>query len=235
MRAAMAGRAGILKPFANIEIDYTDTTTPYHTLLDEAVSRFIAQHRQTPYRAAAGHIVERHTAMLRDAIPGLRSFAMLRNPIARIISDYRYQCSAMNLAREQFVKTTPDFATYTARKHVHNKTATALVPKPIVDAGDGAAAVQYVLDNFTFIGMQEMYPLSLRTVTTLMGTPRSPEARIRVNAEVENKVELSAAQEAELKQLNAVDMALFQAFTQRWRDVRDNLWTFLASRPVKAA
>ncbi len=227
--------AGILKPFANIEIDYTNTATPYHTLLDEAVDRFIAQHRQTPYRSAAGHIVARHTATLREAIPGLRTFSMLRQPVARIISDYRYQCSAMNTGREAFIKNTPDFATYVARKHVHNKTATALVPKPIVDAGDGEAAVQYVLEHFSFVGLQEMYPLALRTVTTLMGTPRTPEARVRVNTETENAVTLSAAEEAELKQLNSVDVALFQAFTQKWRGIREDLRGYLTQRAGKAA
>ncbi len=222
--------ADIRKPFANIEIDYSNTATPYHTLLDEAVERFIARHHETPYRAAAGHIVARHTAALRAAIPGLRSFSMLRQPVARIISDYRYQCSSMNTGREAFVKSTPDFAAYIARKHVHNKTATALVPKPIVDAGDGEAAVQFVLDNFTFVGLQEMYPLALRTITTLMGTPRTPQARVRVNTETENAVTLSAAEESELKQLNNVDMALFQAFTQKWRGIREGLRDYLGQR-----
>jgi hypothetical protein len=222
-----AEMSAILKPFANIAIDYTNTTTPYHTLLDEAVERFIARHSQTPFRGAAGHIVARHTATLRAAIPGLRCFSMLRHPIARIVSDYRYQCSSMNTAREQFIATTPDFKTYAARRHVHNKTATALVPKAIVEAGDGAAAVQFVMENFAFIGLQEMYPVALRSVTTLMGQQRAPRARIRVNTETDHTVALSAAEEAELRRLNAVDVALFQAFTQRWRGIREGLRQYL--------
>jgi hypothetical protein len=149
--------------------------------------------------------------------------------VARIISDYRYQCSQMNTAREQFIKTTPDFNAYIARKHVHNKTATALVPKPLVEARDNDAAIQHVMDNYAFIGLQEMYPVALRTVTTLMGTPRSPEARVRVNTETDNKVELTPQEEAELKQLNSVDMALFNAFTQRWRNIREDLRTYLST------
>jgi hypothetical protein len=227
--------AGIMKPFANIEIDYTDTTKPYHLLFDEAVQRFIARHHETPYRSATGHVVARHTEMIRQAIPGVRCFSMLRNPIARIISDYRYQCSQMNLARDQFIKTTPDFATYIARKYVHNKTATALVPKPIVEARDDEAAINFVMENFAFIGLQEMYPVALRTVTTLMGTPRTPEARIRVNTETENKVELTPQEEADLKQLNSVDMALFNAFTKRWRGIREDLRTYLSTHGRPAA
>jgi len=220
--------ASFLTPYANIEIDYTDTSKPYQVLFDEAVQRFIDRHREVPYSFAAGHIVTRHTEMLREAIPELRCFSMLRNPISRIISDYRYQRSPMNLTREAFIRSTPDFNAYVARKHVHNKTAVALVPRPIVDACDLQAAVRYVMDNYAFIGLQEMYPLCLRTLTTLMGHPRAPEARVRVNSESRDQVELLPEQDAELRRLNAVDFALFDAFMERWRPIREDLRAYLA-------
>ncbi len=220
--------SSVLKPFANIEIDYTDTSKPYQLLFDEAVQRFIQRHREVPYKFAAGHIVSRHTEMLRQGIPDMRTFSMLRNPIARIISDYRYQRSTMNLARDAFIANTPDFDTYVARKHVHNKTAIALVPRPIVDAGDVPAAVQFVMENYTFIGLQEMYPLCMRALTTLMGHPRSPEARVRVNANPEDQVTLTPEKDAELRKLNAVDIGLFNAFYERWRPLREDLRAYLA-------
>ena len=223
-------------PNANIEIDYTETTKTYKVLFDEAVARFIEQHRQTPFKFATGHVQARHTELIRKSIPEVRVFSMLRNPIARIISDYRYQRSTMNLARDAFIANTPDFATYVARPFVHNKTAIALVPRPIVDAGDGPAAVDYVMKNYAFIGLQEMYPLCLRALTTLMGQPRSAEAKVRVNAPSEdNQVVLTADEEAELRRLNAMDVALFQAFTQKWKPIRDDLRDYLAARGKKAA
>jgi hypothetical protein len=220
----------ILKPSANIEIDYTDTSKSYHVALDEAVARFIATHREVNYRFATGHIVGRHTVTLRAEVPDLRCFSMLRNPINRIVSDYRYQRSHMNQAREGFIATTPDFDTYIARKHVHNKSSIALAPKPMVDAGDKQGVIDYVMKNYAFIGLQEMFPLCLRTLTSLMGNPRAPEAKVRVNTEEDNKVDMTPELEAELKRLNAVDIALFQAFTQRWRTIRDPLRDYLAAR-----
>lgn len=228
--------SAIHKPAANIEIDYTETTKPYQVLFDEAVQRFIDQHQAVPYRFATGHVQAKHTDAIRDAIPEVRCFTMLRNPVARIISDYRYQRSEMNLARADFIAKTPDFATYVARPFVHNKTAIALVPRPIVAAGDGPAAVEYVMNNFAFVGMQEMYPLCLRALTTLMGQPKAAEAKVRVNTPTEeNQVILTPDEEAELKKLNAVDMAIFQAFTTKWRVIRDDLRNYLASRGRKAA
>jgi Sulfotransferase family len=229
--------SAILKPNGHIEIDYTDTSKTYQVLFDEAVQRFVARHQAEPYRFATGHIVARHTDMLRAAIPELRCFSMLRSPVARIISDYRYQRSSMNTARENFVRVTPDFATYVARKHVHNKTAKALVPLPLVEAGDIEAAVEFILKNFVFIGLQEMYPLSLRAITTMAGQSRSPEAKVRVNNESDdNRVELSPKEEADLRRLNAVDVGIYNAFLERWRPIRDDLRTYLTTHPrTKAA
>ena len=227
--------ASQLQPHANIEIDYTDTTKPYALLFDEAVERFIRQHGEAPYRFASGHIVARHTERIREAVPDVRCLAMMRNPVARLISDYRYQRSPMNLAREAFIRNTPDFQTYVARKFVHNKTATALVPRPIVDAVDVGAAIKYVMQNYTFIGMQEMYPLGLLALTTLMGKTRGPEARVRVNTGAEDKVVLTPEQDAELRRLNTLDMALFHAFSEKWRNIREDLRAYLARRQQSKA
>lgn len=227
--------SAILRPDANIHIDYTDTSKPYHVLLDEAVTRFIEAHRAAPYRFATGHIVARHIDTIVGAVPALRLFTTLRHPVARLVSDYRYQRSAMNVARDAFISNTPDFDTYIARKHVHNKIATALVPRPIIDAGDTEAGVRHVLDRFAFVGLQEMYPICLRALTTLMGAPRAPEARVRINDEPDNRVDLTPELEAELKRLNSFDMALHQEFTQRWRAIRDPLREWLnRNRPMPA-
>lgn len=226
----------IHKPAANIEIDYTDTSKTYHVLLDEAVQRFIANHHERHFRFASGHILARHTEMMRPAIPELRCYSMLRNPISRIISDYRYQRSDMNVARESFIEKTPDFAAYVARPFVHNKTALALVPRPMVLAGDKEGAVDYVMKNYAFIGLQEMYPLCLRALTLLMGHPRIAEAKVRVNPpSEENKVTLSAEEDTELRRLNAVDIAIVTAFTNKWRPIREDLRAYLNQRARQAA
>jgi hypothetical protein len=176
----------------------------------------------------AGHILSRHTELLRKTFPDIRCFTMLRNPIARIISDYRYQRSDMNVARTEFVAKTPDFATYVARPFVHNKTALALVPRPMVLAGDTEGAIDHVMKTYSFVGLQEMYPVSIRALTTLMGDPRSAEAKVRVNPQSDdNRVVLNPEQDAELRKLNAVDIAIVQAFTEKWKIIRDDLRAYL--------
>jgi hypothetical protein len=121
------------------------------------------------------------------------------------------------------------FVTYIGHKHVHHKSSVALVPRPLVDAGDKAVTINDVLNNDALVGAQEMFPLCLRTLTTLTGSPRAPGAKIRVNTEEENKVNMTPELKAELKRLNAMHIALFQAFTQRWRTIRDPKRDYLAA------
>jgi len=203
----------LLTPSFNIDIDHTDTTRTYQARFDAAVQDFVARHAARPYRFATGHINARQVEMIRGGVRSLRCFTMLRHPIARLVSDYHYQRSSMNTAQAQFIATTPDLQTYVARRHVHNKIARSLAPPKMVEAGDVEGCVNHIMEAYAFVGLQEMYPIALRTLTTLMGEPRSPQARVRVNSEVADK-QLSPGMEESLRELNAVDMGIYRAFRE---------------------
>ncbi len=222
----------ILQPSFNIDIDHTDTTRSYQARFDAAVQSFISAHGERNFRFVTGHINARHVEMIRASVPDLCIFAMLRNPIARVVSDYRYQRSPMNTARANFIASTPSFETYVARKHVHNKIALNLAPRALVEAGDVDGCVAYILNTYAFIGLQEMYPLSLRTLTTLMGEPRLPQARVRVNDSAEDQVDLTPARLTELRALNAVDIGICRAFAAKFREIREELRVYLKRYPV---
>jgi hypothetical protein len=155
-------------------------------------------------------------------VPDLRCFTMLRAPVARLVSDYHYQRSSMNTAQAQFVATTPSLEAYVARPHVHNKIALSLCPRPLVLAGDVEGCVAHIMKTYAFVGLQEAYPLSLRVLTILMGEQRRPQARVRVNRETVDRA-LPADMEVRLRELNAVDIGIFQVFLAKWRGIRDDL------------
>jgi hypothetical protein len=223
----------MLRPSFNIDIDHTDTSRTYQARFDSAVQDFIASQAERRYRFCTGHINARHVEMIKQGVPELRCFSMLRNPLARIVSDYRYQRSAMNTAQAHFVATTPDFETYIARKHVHNKIALNLAPRPMVLAGDVDGCVDYIMQSYAFIGLQEMYPLCLKALTTLMGETRTPEARVRVNDSSSDAVALTPALEKSLRELNAVDIGIFNAFLARYRQIREDLRDYMRRFKVK--
>ncbi len=224
----------ILQPSFNIDIDHTDTTRTYQARFDAAVQTFVASYKERPFRFCTGHINARQVEMVRDGIPDVRCFTMLRNPMARLVSDYRYQRSAMNTAQAQFIAKTPDFETYVARPHVHNKITLNLAPRELVMSGDVAGCVDYITNAYAFLGLQEMYPLSLRVLTTLMGETRTPEARVRVNSTDNDQVDMTPELEARLRTLNAVDLGVFQAFLLRWRTIRDDLIQYMRRLPQPA-
>ncbi len=222
----VADAAAILQPSFNIDIDHTDTTRTYQAKFDAAVQDFIAAQPGQGYRFATGHVVARHVETIRAAVPDLRCFTMLRAPLARLVSDYHYQRSSMNTAQTQFVTTTPSLDAYVARPHVHNKIALSLAPRPMVLAGDVEGCVAHIMKSYAFVGLQETYPLSLRLLTTLMGEQRRPQAKVRVNRETTDRA-LPADMEALLRERNAVDIGIFQAFLAKWRGIREDLIAYL--------
>ncbi len=226
----------ILQPSANIDIDHTDTARPYKERFDEAVQRFVSRHLASPVRFVTGHINAGQVDVIRAQVPDLRCFTMLRHPVARIVSDYRFQRSAMNQAREDFIARTPSFAAYAARPYVHNKMAAHLVPRALLERGDVAECVGHILQKYAFVGLQEMYPLALRLLTTQMGEMRAPRVSARVNPETAaSRVVLSAADEQDLLVRNKLDLGIYRAFLTRWRAIRPALRDYLLERMPEGA
>jgi hypothetical protein len=218
----IAEASAILQPRFDIDIDHTDVTQTYQAKFDSAVQAFIHAQNQDPCRFATGHIVGRHVDAIRTAKPEVRCFTMLRRPLARLVSDYHYQRSSMNTAQAQFVATTPSLEAYVARPHVHNKIALSLCPRPMVMADDVEGCVAHIMKTYAFVGLQEMYPLSLRVLTILMGEQRRPQARVRVNRDTGDRA-LPADMAVKLQELNAVDIGIFEMFLAKWRGIRDDL------------
>lgn len=217
----------LLQPYYSIELDYGDPTCPNKDKFNRPIAEFLAQNETRHFRFCRGHVNAQCVEVIRAAIPETQCFTMLRDPLKRLVSDYRFQRSAMNKGREKFIAETPTFEAYIERKHVHNKMALNLAPRAMVLAGDVAACVDYITETYAFVGVQEMYSLSLRLLTLLMGAQRLPEAKLRVNDASENNVELSAELTRSLRKLNAVDQGIFTAFRARWQAIQEDLVAYL--------
>jgi len=218
----------LLKPNHHVFIDYARTAeTPYATLYDEAVERFISAAQAGPLRYATGHITGSHVERIQAALPQVRPVTLMRQPVSRFISDYRYQRTPMHPGNERFRRDFPTIEDYLSQKGEWNKTANYLVPPHVRRAGE-TACIEYVTERYAFVGIQEMYPLSLRMVTTLAGSPARPGARHRVNAPTpDNSVELTPELERSIRLHNALDMALYEFFAKRLASVRTELIAYL--------
>jgi hypothetical protein len=215
--------AAILRPEANIEVDYTDTSRPFLQRMDEAVEQFLAADAETPMRFASGHILHRHVARIRAQRPRMRAVTLLRDPVARVVSDWRHQSSSRHPGSDSFARAVPTLESYLALGSERNKSASHLVPHELKARGDIAGCIAYIMDNYAFVGIQEMYPLSFRTLTAMAGQPAWPQLRANVGAGPEPDAAEVAALAPAIREANALDQAIYEHFRQRLSQVRDTL------------
>jgi hypothetical protein len=79
-----------------------------------------------------------------------------------------------------------------------------------------------VLASYDFIGIQELYPLCFRTLTTLLGAPAWPTVRENVGAG-EEAPGVTPEMAARIRAANPLDVALYQAVAPRWQRLREAL------------
>jgi hypothetical protein len=219
--------AAMLQPDVNIAVDYTDTARSFHERMDEAVEMALAQ-VAGGLRFASGHILARHVARIRAVEPRTRFVTFLRDPVARLVSDYRYQRSARHPVHAEFIARVPDLDAYLEIKPERNKMAQHLVAADVLLGGDAEECVDYVMRSYAFIGVQEMYPISFRTLTTLVGQPAWPKLRENVNSENEAEKQVSPEMAKRIRDANPIDCAIYDAVFPRWQKIRDDLARFLA-------
>ncbi len=219
--------AQILQPDVNIVVDYTDTSRSFHERIDEAVENFLAEMHVRPARFASGHILARHVTRIRSRLPKARFITFLRDPVARLVSDYRYQRSPRHPVHKEFIARVPSLEAYLDILSEQNKAAQHLVAPNVLLGGDIEECVEYVLSTYAFIGVQEMYPLSFRTLTTLVGQPSWPKLRENVNSESGAEGEVSPELAARIRAANPIDTAIYDAVFPRWQRIRDSLAAYL--------
>ncbi len=219
----------ILSPSFHIFVDYSRVgQLPFDELLNEAVDKFIAQADLKRFSYATGHIRSEHVSRIVATLPEVLPITLLRDPVARFVSDYRYQCSDMHPGHEQFVAQHPTIDSYMELPEERNKASAALLSQTLRDAGDAAACVKHLLATYGFIGIQEHYALSLRLITTLAGEPKRPKVFKRVNtADEKTGVTLTEAQEARIRADNALDIAIYEDIAGRFQAISADLEAYL--------
>jgi hypothetical protein len=225
--------APILTPSHHIFIDYSqlnaaEAQQSYEALFDQSVDRFIEAAQSTRFRYCTGHINASHVQRIAEAVPNVRPITLLRDPVARFVSDYRYQRSSMHPGHADFAAAFPRIEDYLEKEGDWNKTATTLIPEAVRINGSAGDCATWLMRHYAFVGVQEMYELSLHALSWFAGTPRRPTVRKRVNTPTpENEVVLTPALEAEIRARNALDVGLYEALAPRFLAVAPLLADYL--------
>ena len=211
--------APLLRPAHHIFIDYTKLgEQTFEELMAEAVWRFIGLAARRRFAYCTGHLTAEHVTRIAGVIANTRPVSLLRDPVARFVSDYRYQGSEMNVGHAQFRAAYPTIESYLELPGEWNKVAVHLVPYALRQDGDAQACIGFITQTFAFVGIQENYKLSLRLLTTLAGAPRRPAVFRRVNTPTpETEVRLTPETRARIQSRNALDTEIYNHFASRFR------------------
>jgi hypothetical protein len=220
------------------ELDPTEATQSYEYLFDRVVDRFIERAQAKRFRYCTGHINAAQVKRIAANVPNVRPITLLREPVSRYISDYRYQRSTMHPGHEQFRAEYPRIEDYLRVEGDWNKIATSLLPPDLRATADVQACVEWLTSTYCFIGVQEMYGLCLHALSWFAGVPKRSKVRRRINDPTpDNEVILSYDLQEEIRERNSLDVGLYDAIGPRFMAISDSLTTYLdrvAPRPPRA-
>lgn len=218
------------RPYKNIHIDYSKPQIPHDKQLQAAVDQFIALARDKRHLSASGHITMAHAQQIQAAIPDTKLVTVIRDPVARVISDFRYQRTPAHPPHQEFIRRFPTIWNFIEHGPSRNKIARHLAPDFNASA---EKMVQDIGSSFSFIGAVEMYPMSFNLMFRLMGLERRPQLHVRkTESRPENDVQVTPDLLARIRELNPLDDAIY-SYVMSSLKARREAW--MAGRPRAGA
>src|SRR5438067_2782907 len=194
------------RPYRNIHVDYEDKSTPHEIKMERAVEQFIHDASTTPFHACSGHIGMRHVLRIREAIPRARVISFLRNPIERVISDFRYARTPAHPPYKDFIRQFPTIESYVDSPASQNKMFKFLTPDPNIRTTE---LFPFLDESMSFIGLTEMYPMSFNILMRLTGSNQLPTLhKSKTELTEDNKVDRSPGLIKRIREANERDLGV---------------------------
>jgi hypothetical protein len=167
----------------------------------------------------------RHVAKIRETFPQSRVVSILRNPVERVISDFRYARTPAHPPYKEFIGQFPTIESYVESPASQNKMFKFLAPDRDIRM---AELFEFLDESVSFVGLTEMYPMSFNIVMQLFGLNRLPTSHKRRTEPTEyNQVARTPELLKQIKETNSRDFAMFQFVKERLVARREQ---WLASR-----
>ena len=198
-------------PYFNIFIDYEDRDTPYGDAFAAATARFLSSAETRRFRSASGHLSIDLVERIREAHPETRVVTFLREPQARVISDYRYQRTPAHPPYRDFIERYPTVESYVEAPRNQNSMARHLLGDSASEMSDDEIRDR-VGQRHDFIGLLEMYPMSFNIIFRLIGVEGlwPQEHKRKTVASDVNKVEVTPALSELIRHHNHKDFVLYE-------------------------
>jgi hypothetical protein len=224
--------ANAIQPDLNIEVNYKaldpqDWFKDFDQKISERLREVTSSENFSFYRFFSGHLKYRDIAQ-HSEFDSVRLITMLRAPIDRLKSDYRYQISEDNPLHASVKEKYPTFDKF-YRDPINQNIIYKYLCRDYDQ--DVTEAIKFVEDRFTFVGVQEMYPISIRLLFALFGMRAQPQLRLRESAarpesdELKKSVEeIADANDQEIVSLNSLDFDIYRYFRDRLAEQADDIW-----------
>ena len=215
-----------LQPDCNINIEGRRGTKRRHAAFAEAIDEFLALDRDKHFVFASGHInMAEAVRIQRNLGRPVKLLTMLREPVQRVISDYRYQLTPAHPTHESFSAAFPTLESFVESPRSQNKMYRYLTVRGEVLE----AAIARLEREFSFIGVVEMYALSVKLCSQLIG-PRFPvTTTLNITQDTrDNEIVLDETLLDRIRQLNDKDERL-------WLHFRDRLGRFAEGQENRGA
>ncbi len=203
----------ICSPYRNIFLTQADyagnmTNRERSQLMDARVRKAIDDDRTIRFRSMSGHISAGQAEQIRAHIDRTRIFTFLREPVSRVVSDYRYQRSETHPPHLTFQTRFPTLASYTGAETDRMFKQMSLRSDEPVDE-----LIDRVSESYSFVGIVEMYPFSFNVLTRLFGDNRMPSRRERVaQPATDPTMSLTQAIRDEIADKNERDLRIYAHF-----------------------
>lgn len=193
-------------PYVNIVVDYLDTERNITDRRLDVLDRFVASAGLNRPRSCSGHIMYGLLRDRRRELAPLRFVTMLRDPVARVVSDYRYARTPLHPQHAEFAARFPGIEAYVDAALSHDKQARFILPHPRMPPDE---AIGFLNESYAFVGTVEQYDASLGLLFRMAGIEAPPSERQRETPSIAgNEVVVTEALRERILAVNRLDSAL---------------------------
>ena len=188
--------------------------------LDNSWKDLLEVHNINSYQLVSGHMTYKHLKAIPSSIEAIKTVTFIRNPVDRLISEYRYKCTPVHPERNLFLESFPTFESFALEYVSPNIIAETLVggAKSLQDFIDKAK------DTYQFIGISEMFNTSMYMLCTLLGIDYFPIPKRNVTLATDtNAFEISQKTYQKIIQRNIIDMQFYDWISQQYFGASDQI------------
>lgn len=208
-------------PYTNVFADRA-SDVPLRAQYRELAGTIPLERDGVAMRSVSGHLWRTDIDILLSRAPDARLFTFVRDPVRRVISDFRYSRTPAHADWQRQIATFPDLDAYIeGSPAVRNKITFFLAGQR---NGDPDKIVPWILSRFDYIGLVEEMPLSHHILARLLSMDGATVEHRRSTEDVaENAEPPTPGQIDRIRAMNSLDQALFDKVSLVHSQLKDSL------------